>query len=99
MKLYQIQSAEVGNCIYLRQVLVNKESDYLYEGGQPADYFGGLIGKDVARGLVKKHEAKSIGPGFDRHQGVFQIGYAADFYFYHRESGVRSQESGVRSRK
>jgi hypothetical protein len=83
MKLYQIQTAQIGSRVDGIQILVDKQSDCLNERRQPVDYSGGLLRKNMARGFVEENETESIRPGIDCKLGVFKIGYAADFDFDH----------------
>jgi hypothetical protein len=101
MKLHKVKAAQIGSRVNSRHILIYEEPDGLYEGGQPADYTCGLLREDMARGFMKEDEAESVSSGFRRHQGVFQVGYATDFDFYHRsqESEFRKQKTENRKQK
>ena len=83
MELNQIQATLISNSVDRCQIFVDKQPDRLDERWQKTDDGNGMVGRNIARRSLKKDEAESISSGFDRHQCIFPVGYAADFDFDH----------------
>lgn len=83
MELDNIEAALICNQVDRCRLFVDKQPDRLHERWQTTNNRGRVFRRDNTGRTLKEYEAESVSSGFDRHQCIFQISYAADFDSYH----------------